>query len=151
MCAYTMKAGWKVGQASHGAYYGNKAAFHFLGKTTTAAEVPGTQCGMSARLMTENTYLHSPVAGKCSMIPFGCIPNRNDAFDLSLSFSVDPLINCFRPTFWLCCLWVMLRILKKISITVVHHCNKESYIMWNRRSLWLLFLDISIEFLRIGS
>lgn len=44
MCAYTMKAGWKVGQASHRAYYGNKAAFHFLGKmTAAAAKVPGIE------------------------------------------------------------------------------------------------------------
>lgn len=43
MCAYTMKARWKVGQASHRAYYGNKAAFHFLGKTAAAtARVPDT-------------------------------------------------------------------------------------------------------------
>lgn len=26
-----------MGQVSHGAYYGNKAAFHFLGKMTVAA------------------------------------------------------------------------------------------------------------------
>lgn len=50
MCAYTMKAGWKVGQTSHKAHYGNKAAFHFLGKTTAA--VPGTEHYMSVRLMT---------------------------------------------------------------------------------------------------
>lgn len=48
MCAYTMKASWKVGQASHRAYYGNKAAFHFLGKTAAAAaRVPGTVHNMA--------------------------------------------------------------------------------------------------------
>lgn len=53
MCAYTMKAGWKVGQASHGAYYGNKAALHFLGKTTVAAsKEPGTEYNTSVHLMT---------------------------------------------------------------------------------------------------
>lgn len=53
MCAYTRKAGWKVGQASHRAYYGNKAAFHFLGKTTAAAsKEPGTEYDMSVHLMT---------------------------------------------------------------------------------------------------
>lgn len=56
MCAYTMKAGWKMGQASHRAYYGNKAAFHFLGKKATAAarKVPGTEYNTSVRLMTAN-------------------------------------------------------------------------------------------------
>lgn len=48
-----MKAGWKVGQASHGAYYGNKAAFHFLGKTTVAAvKVQGTEYSVSVWVMT---------------------------------------------------------------------------------------------------
>lgn len=48
MCAYTMKARWKVSQASHRAYYGNKAAFHFLGKTAAAtARVPDTEYNMA--------------------------------------------------------------------------------------------------------
>ncbi len=76
MCAYTMKAGWKVGQASHRAYYSNKAAFHFLGKTA-AGKVSGTEYNMSVHLMTaemeshteECHYLTAAILGSVLLFP----------------------------------------------------------------------------------